>query len=154
MGFLARIIFMLLIIALFGSVTYNLALVQGWDLKTIIQTKEAPLPAEAVKDGEVLPQSLLHYPSLEEIQKLGQERAVSCYLDEKYEALVAARHEELGTVLTATAQIEEETMEMYTAPDGSFFVLVKGPDASGRMEACEVSAGKDWKLVPSPAAAP
>lgn len=108
---------------------------------------DAALPEKAAADE--LPKSVLHYPSLEEERKNG-ERTVPCYLDEKYGEMIAARRRDAGAALTATASIGGDTLEIYTAPDGAFFAVVKGPDALNRTEACEVAAGTGW--TPAPAA--
>lgn len=107
---------------------------------------DAALPEKT--EGEELPKSVLHYPSLEEERENGT-RTVPCYLDEKYSEMLAARRKDTGAALAATAAIGGDMLELYTAPDGSFFAIVKGPDALNRTEACEVAAGTGW----TPAAA-
>ncbi len=108
----------------------------------------------ASHSSENLPVSVLHYPSIEEIKKLGQERAVICHLNEKYRQLIADREKTLGAKLAFLAQMEKDELEIYVSADGTFFALVKGTDAAGQLEACEVAVGTGWRASQSPTPAP
>lgn len=84
-----------------------------------------------------VPNSVMHYP----VNAHNRTNDVFCYIDNDYKKQI----EERRLFLAATAQMENDRLEIYTDSDNGFHAFVIGPDAAGSMEACEVANGSSWK---------
>lgn len=88
--------------------------------------------------------SVLHYPD----ELTTAQNTVPCYTGNNYDQLIKHRTTTAQYTLTAQGSLADgDTMEIYTRPNGDYFVIVKGPDKSGAMEGCEVTQGWSFNTI-------
>ncbi len=109
-----------------------------------LDTSQTQPIKEASRQYTSLPQSVLHYPGTEDLNK---DKTILCYLEEDYKNLVRKIIDEDSAKLVARGTMKQNEMEIYAVKNGKFSVFVIGSDAIGQKEACEVSKGKDWKVI-------
>lgn len=97
--------------------------------------------------ASTLPQSVMSYPD----ELAGDPRNIPCYAGEKYNAFMTEKSA-AGYKLAVAGNVSDgDRMEIHTAPNGDYIVIVRGPDAAGANEGCQVTEG--WNFAGDPAAA-
>ncbi len=99
---------------------------------------------ESKKRHGVVAKSVMKYPGLEQT---GQANTITCYLEDRYRALLQEKAEDNAITLAAQAQMGADQLEIFTTPDGQFSAFVIGPDNIGQIEACEVARGTGWRVI-------
>lgn len=91
--------------------------------------------------ASTLPRSVMTYPEDLPRETTIAANSVPCHAGAGYDQFIAQKRAD-GYILAVTGDVSDgDKMEIHAAPNGDFIVIVKGPDASGIMEGCQVSEG-------------